>query len=115
MLKPGGANESRTRDLLHAMQARYQLRYSPNNNIITIIVLTYENLNLTNYLVDNLKYDLDKFDLDKFVKLYFVLKILKIKFVIFIKKISKSYTYLYINFYISYFNRLFNIIMINLL
>jgi hypothetical protein len=25
----GGANESRTRDLLHAMQARYQLRYSP--------------------------------------------------------------------------------------
>jgi hypothetical protein len=27
--KAGGANESRTRDLLHAMQARYQLRYSP--------------------------------------------------------------------------------------
>lgn len=28
--KAGGANESRTRDLLHAMQARYQLRYSPS-------------------------------------------------------------------------------------
>ncbi len=25
----GGAIEIRTRDLLHAMQARYQLRYSP--------------------------------------------------------------------------------------
>ena len=27
--KSGGANEIRTRDLLHAMQTRYQLRYSP--------------------------------------------------------------------------------------
>ena len=30
----GGANESRTRDLLHAMQARYQLRYSPICNLL---------------------------------------------------------------------------------
>ena len=27
----GGATGSRTPDLLHAMQARYQLRYSPND------------------------------------------------------------------------------------
>ncbi len=29
----GGADGSRTRDLLHAMQARYQLRYSPVNKL----------------------------------------------------------------------------------
>jgi hypothetical protein len=34
----GGANEIRTRDLLHAMQTRYQLRYSP---MIILIVLNF--------------------------------------------------------------------------
>jgi hypothetical protein len=33
----GGANESRTRDLLHAMQARYQLRYSPKTKNASLL------------------------------------------------------------------------------